>query len=384
MVDVREHPESRHRLLTSSSRPAGSLRRSCHTVRSIVVIGLALALSGCGEPPSFNVGAARDAAGRAIRAVRAQAPDEARRLESLVAEAERATARDIGSRWGEPSAPAAWLRVLRESHRQILAIRQHQEREQDAWQLVEADTSLAVERAEGQVGDAGMGIRESMAYRRARVAYEMAQRFARDGAFERATGKAREAQADVALVHEHWLALHERFGDPGLQRRWQDWVEATISESRKRGRRALVADKRQRRLDVYEHGRLVASFTMELGANGLSPKRHSGDRATPEGRYKVVQIKNTGQTKYYKALLIDYPNGEDLQRYWGLRREGAIPRGVGPGNLIEIHGEGGRGKDWTDGCIALTNPDMDKLFRMVEVDMPVTIVGSYRREGRAR
>jgi hypothetical protein len=384
VVEVLDQAQSRHRLLMSSSRAASPHCPSFHTVRSIAIILFALALAGCAEPPSFNVGAARDAAGRAIRAVRAESPDQARSLESLVAAAERATARDRGFHWGAPRAPAAWQRVLRESRRQILAIRQHQEREREAWQLVEAELSRSIERAEGEVGEAGMGIREAMAYRRARVASEMAQRFARDGAWDRAAGKVEEAQVDLALVHEHWLDLHQRFGDPGLQRRWQDWVEDTISESRKRGRRALVADKRQRRLDVYEHGRLVASFTMDLGANGLSPKQHSGDRATPEGRYKVVQIKNTGQTKYYKALLIDYPNGEDLQRYWGLRREGAIPRGVGPGNLIEIHGEGGRGKDWTDGCIALSNPDMDKLFRMVEVDMPVTIVGSYRRGAQAR
>ena len=53
-----------------------------------------------------------------------------------------------------------------------------------------------------------------------------------------------------------------------------------------------------------------------------------------------------------------------------------MPAAAGIGGLIEIHGEGGRGRDWTRGCVALANPDIDDLFRHVEVGTPVTIVGS--------
>ena len=58
---------------------------------------------------------------------------------------------------------------------------------------------------------------------------------------------------------------------------------------------------------------------------------------------------------------------------------GIIPTRVGIGNLIEIHGEGGEGRDWTDGCVALANPDMDRVFALTEVGTPVTIVGTYER-----
>ena len=53
-----------------------------------------------------------------------------------------------------------------------------------------------------------------------------------------------------------------------------------------------------------------------------------------------------------------------------------------PGGLIEIHGEGGRGEDWTRGCVALSNRDMDDLFRRVAVGTPVTIVGAEDSAGR--
>jgi hypothetical protein len=63
-----------------------------------------------------------------------------------------------------------------------------------------------------------------------------------------------------------------------------------------------------------------------------------------------------------------------------MRRRGEIPTGVGPGSLIEIHGEGGRQQDWTKGCVAVSNDHMDQLFPRVRVGTPVTIVGG-RGEG---
>ena len=89
--------------------------------------------------------------------------------------------------------------------------------------------------------------------------------------------------------------------------------------------------------------------------------------------------KRAPQTKFNKALLINYPNDEDRMRFALGRRRGTISRGAGIGNLIEIHGDGGEGRDWTDGCVALTNEDMDRLFAHVRVGTPVTIVGTYER-----
>jgi murein L,D-transpeptidase YafK len=120
----------------------------------------------------------------------------------------------------------------------------------------------------------------------------------------------------------------------------------------------------------------VARFEAELGSNGLERKRHAGDRATPEGRYLVAAKKASGATKYHLALLLDYPNADDRRRYQQGVANGSIGRSTGIGSLIEIHGGGGSGKDWTDGCVALTDEDMDRLYPQVVVGTPVTIVGT--------
>jgi hypothetical protein len=75
--------------------------------------------------------------------------------------------------------------------------------------------------------------------------------------------------------------------------------------------------------------------------------------------------------------LLDYPNATDRSRWERERRAGRVPPGAGPGSLIEIHGHGGRGIDWTDGCVALADPQMDRLFDLVPARAAVTIVGTY-------
>ena len=153
----------------------------------------------------------------------------------------------------------------------------------------------------------------------------------------------------------------------------------TVAESRESADAAIVIDKLKRRLTVYYRGLKLAEYPAELGANGLRRKEHAGDRATPEGMYRVVKLKQGAATRYYKALLINYPNVEDRQRYAQGKARGTIPRRAGIGNLIEIHGDGGEGKDWTDGCVALTNDHMDKVFARARIGTPVTIVGTYDR-----
>ena len=113
---------------------------------------------------------------------------------------------------------------------------------------------------------------------------------------------------------------------------------------------------------------------MDLGFNWIADKSRAGDGATPEGRYRIVS--RTTASAYYRALLLDYPNADDRAEFARARRSGDVPRSAGIGGLIEIHGEGGRGRDWTKGCVALANPDMADLFARVSVGTPVTIVGS--------
>jgi len=159
---------------------------------------------------------------------------------------------------------------------------------------------------------------------------------------------------------------------------WKKWAEETITWSRTHSGYAIIVDKFARKCYVYKNGALKKTFDAELGPNWIGVKKHKGDKATPEGKYYVTKKKKNRETKYYKALLINYPNNEDKARYDSEVKKGRISKRTGIGNLIEIHGDGGKGIDWTDGCVALTNEDMDVLYDMTSTGTPVTIVGSLK------
>lgn len=175
----------------------------------------------------------------------------------------------------------------------------------------------------------------------------------------------------VQSAHNH---LSEYFQDLP---KWKKWYQETVEWTAKNRSTAIIVDKFAHTTYVYRNGKQIRQFESELGPNWIGTKLYRGDKATPEGKYKVTKLKTGRNTIYYKALLIDYPNDDDRTRYRENIRKGIIPnRGIG--NLIEIHGGGGRGINWTDGCVALSNDDMDKLWAYVSVGMPVTIVGSMR------
>ncbi|HEX2921048.1 MAG TPA: L,D-transpeptidase [Bacteroidales bacterium] len=158
--------------------------------------------------------------------------------------------------------------------------------------------------------------------------------------------------------------------------KWKTWSEKTIKESKKNGDYSIIIDKFSRKLTVYQKGVKKQEFETELGKNWVGDKRVRGDHATPEGMYKITKKLDSNKTKYYKALLLDYPNEEDLETFKKEVSKGTLPRSAKIGGLIEIHGNGGKGIDWTEGCIALTDREMDVLFKLAKVGTPVTIIGS--------
>lgn len=172
-------------------------------------------------------------------------------------------------------------------------------------------------------------------------------------------------------------ALLERLRDPANRRRWGAWVRAAVEESRRSGKPALVVDKHAQLAVLWSRGRPARWLDVELGYNGLNRKLRAGDGATPEGSYHVVRRKASGETRFYKALLLDYPNEDDRQRFRRAKAKGELARSSSIGGLIEIHGEGGRGANWTDGCVAVTNEEMDRLFEALKLGSTVVIVGSY-------
>jgi len=158
--------------------------------------------------------------------------------------------------------------------------------------------------------------------------------------------------------------------------RWQQMVKETVEWSRSHRAAAIVVSKADRRLILYRNGQHVLSYSVRLGFNGIREKRYQGDGATPEGRYHVTTKRGQGQTQFFRALVLDYPNAEDRQRFLLDRKTGHIPNSRGIGGQIEIHGTERELMAPSLGCVMLENPQMAWLFNRVEKGTPVTIVGA--------
>jgi murein L,D-transpeptidase YafK len=133
----------------------------------------------------------------------------------------------------------------------------------------------------------------------------------------------------------------------------------------------IVISKQSNQMVLYQGSAPLKTYRVALGSRS-GPKEKQGDRRTPEGDY-VVDYKNP-QSQYYKALHLSYPNARDLAR--------AKAKGLNPGGDIMIHGLSptwawvGRVHnliDYTAGCVAVSNKEMDELWRAVPVGVKVSI-----------
>lgn len=163
-----------------------------------------------------------------------------------------------------------------------------------------------------------------------------------------------------------------RFADGQQITRWRTQVNNAIDRSRAHGGHLIVVNKLDRELTLYRSGQKVKTYSAGMGINYLADKLYSGDRATPEGEYRV--IRKLPASKFYKALLINYPNDEDQRRFAEAKRRGEISKRTQIGGLIEIHGGGTVGL--TNGCVALDDRHISELYNAVEVGTPVVIVGA--------
>jgi murein L,D-transpeptidase YafK len=127
---------------------------------------------------------------------------------------------------------------------------------------------------------------------------------------------------------------------------------------------SMVLDKSDRRLTLYYRGAAVKKYEVALGRNPVGPKLRRGDGRTPEGMY-YIEGRNPA-SKYHLALRVSYPAATDLQR--------AAKMGVTTGGDIMIHGlppafatVGAlhRQQDWTEGCVAVTNEEIEEIWRSV-------------------
>ena len=130
--------------------------------------------------------------------------------------------------------------------------------------------------------------------------------------------------------------------------------------------------KGERTMKLLAHGKVLRSYKVALGGEPVGAKQQQGDHKTPEGQY-VLDRRNP-LSKYYRSLHVSYPNEHDKLE--------AAKRGVDPGGDIMIHGLPNgfawlgalhRDHDWTDGCIALTDKEMDEIWRLVPDGTPIEI-----------
>lgn len=194
--------------------------------------------------------------------------------------------------------------------------------------------------------------------------------------YEKSRNLLETSERHIRLAAQSAAAVLNRYLNEEQLRRWQAWAAETVSESKSKGIIAIVVFKLERKLHIYRGGVLVGSYDIGLGRFGLSDKLYSGDEATPEGKYRIV--KKYPNSEFYKALLINYPNDEDMAAYASAKKNGKIPAEAGIGGFIELHGGG---KDsLTKGCVGLENIDMDHVYGLTEVGTPVTIVGAVSVE----
>lgn len=134
----------------------------------------------------------------------------------------------------------------------------------------------------------------------------------------------------------------------------------------------IVVYKSKRMMYLLNKGHIIRKFHIALGKNPVGHKLEWGDNRTPEGKYKI-DLKNN-QSSYYRSMRISYPDRTDA--------DVADALDVKPGDWIMIHGMpndrgpsqvGHPNRDWTNGCIAVTNPEMDEIWRMVSVGTPISI-----------
>jgi murein L,D-transpeptidase YafK len=134
----------------------------------------------------------------------------------------------------------------------------------------------------------------------------------------------------------------------------------------------IVIEKKKRTLALMAGAKILKTYKVALGGQPVGAKDRQGDHKTPEGIYSV-DAKNPN-SQFYKALHISYPNQVD--------RANARKLGVRPGGDVEIHGLGAKWgwigakhllTDWTDGCIAVTNEEIDEIYLQIQVGTPVDI-----------
>jgi hypothetical protein len=147
--------------------------------------------------------------------------------------------------------------------------------------------------------------------------------------------------------------------------KFNSWIDSTLKDSKNNDKNAIIVDKSEYKLYLINKGEIIKEYFIELGFNPFQDKLKKGDGCTPEGIYEIAEKKEW--SLYHKALLLNYPNKKD-------RTEGKT------GSLIELHGGGSgkkgnkEGNNWTLGCIAVSNLDIDEIYKIIQKKEWITVV----------
>lgn len=128
----------------------------------------------------------------------------------------------------------------------------------------------------------------------------------------------------------------------------------------------IIVEKSERTLKLIKNGNTIKKYKIDLGFDPIGHKFSEGDGRTPEGlyylSYKVVN------SDFYISYKISYPNKWDIKNAKNINKN--------PGGYIMVHGHSNKKKkikDWTNGCIALSNKDMTELEKLVAINTPIFI-----------
>jgi murein L,D-transpeptidase YafK len=154
------------------------------------------------------------------------------------------------------------------------------------------------------------------------------------------------------------------------------WL-CTVRVAQKAPNKGVHADrvlvlKKERKLELLHDGKILKTYKVALGGEAVGAKTRQGDHKTPEGIY-VLDFRNA-HSQFYKSIHISYPNAGD--------RAQARQKGISSGGDVFVHGlPNGYGavgaahrlKDWTDGCIAVTDEEMDEIWKAAPDGTPIEI-----------
>lgn len=129
----------------------------------------------------------------------------------------------------------------------------------------------------------------------------------------------------------------------------------------------LIIFKQQRKLHLLHEDKALKTYQIGLGGNPVGPKQFEGDMKTPEGAYRIDR--QNPNSAYHLSIGISYPNHRDVELAEALGKK--------PGGDIFIHGQArknrGRGRDWTAGCVAVKDKEMEEIYAMVRLGTEIFI-----------